>query len=1801
MMKKSKTGIRTMCLILALGTLFSATPALADVISSNGKYIQTYNTKDADDPTNAQVRIKDEESTLEDGGWYYIPYRREYVRASDVQRVDATPTPTPSPSPTPTLKPGETAAPTPTPTPKSEIEALPDSSYDGTVISYLVPAGGLNLYNKQGGETSVIVPAGTTIKLNTDASKPGWYSTYYNSNTYYVPESLTSYSPTETLAPSNIKSVTVSATTSLYTAYNTSKHELTGITSNTLTAGSRVNVTHIQTFQEGGVTHDIYSYKVGDVTYYFDGSGMSKSSGTVVGGEDVTMVLRVSVKEGTKLYRTQDKKAKDFYKIPSGQTLLGQKLSDSWYRVEYNGEYFYVAIGDEDTTETVVVGGDQPAASANTFRITAGSSGAYIYTSRTTSKTHPYGGEPSARLTSKSIAAGQSVVVGTYDSNWYTYVLTNDQGVDTVYYLYRGEFEDSVSTDKLGSMKIFLDETTGLFDRMTATKPTAIKLAAGYYVVQSIDSKWYSIVYDSKTYYIKKDADAEKTVVITIKGDMNIQPPISGFAATDTAQVKATIVDNSGVSTYMFYYKSDSPYYLAISDYGAGAVDSSQTPIGTTGENKSYTVVIGVGGGKLYLDADCIKPAPFQLDPGSSVAVTKYTAWLYLVEQSGAKYYLPVAYVASVKGGDDASVVSPNQNEEPITEVVGGEINTSFAGEVVACKAPRGGLWLYKAMSTSSQAISIAEGVSIRLNAVDADWYTTWYSGQQYYVPKKSLVVQDSMSNTTDMYSITLNNAAELYTTQGLTAKANPTITLPAATRVNVRVGGKDTSGNIISYAYVHTNGKTYYIRKADIVANSMIGATLASNTDTQLITSFKLAAGKSVWAYSKPDTTSSSVKIEQKNVDTLFGVYYNADWYKIVYDNAVWYLKKGANNIDWNNVEQITVSSGAATTTFTVVINVNGAKLYTQPKTNVSASTVGGQVYGAGMLNYANRDLAAGSTVQASKYDSTWYTYATGGETLYFMNTTVSNATSNESIRSYQITITNTGLAAAGFTDGLRLYTTVSGTATPIGSLKLTAGTYNLRKVDATWSSVVIKNVTYYVRNADIPKDDMDGSFPIASTSVGKTYTIIVGSNTKVYPGDKLTGTPFATLSGGFKTKGLKTHVSGANPAEAPDELVYKIEYSGRTGYIAARNVTGILEGDEVEEAKQAEQNQNNGYESEIPVGTSSIETLPAGTKLYTAKSLTSTYVTLPAQVPMTVKKDDASWYVVTYNSAPHYIPIEIIEPDAAQGGGTNERVVLEVGESYTYTFTSGTPCYTKPENGLPIAELITKGSVLSIKKVSEDWYEVTVDGTKYYVKVSDVVLPFIQKPTTPTNPTDPNTGTTDSSGAYITAQLQINPPSGSVNLRKEANSTSTILARIPKGTNVKNNSYVKDSSNVIWYNVTFGTKTGYVRGDLTLPVGTGTSAGGVDPSQDIGKSLLVNIATVNVRSGAGTNFSVVGNLAKNQAVVPTDYAVGSDNLVWYKFQYNSSTVAYIRSDYLAGSAANTSQQSGNVAVKAGGTNMRSGPGESFPVVVKLDRDIIVTILGNSTDSNETLWYRVTIDGKSGYVRHDLVRALTSQEQGSLQNELVSQYTELKSGSKGPEVVALQQQLINLGYLASGSADGNYGPKTIAAVKAYQTAKGLTANGIASQGMQSMLFNTTAITPGTTQKLDWYSTGNALINSNKSIQVFDINSQVTWNATYINGSNHADVVPATKADADKLKANGIIGDYVRRPVIVTIAGQKYAGSMYAVGHGEKNYVSFFSGVMCIHFTGSKTHGTDKVDKDHQNAIDQAYNYANTQ
>ena len=67
--------------------------------------------------------------------------------------------------------------------------------------------------------------------------------------------------------------------------------------------------------------------------------------------------------------------------------------------------------------------------------------------------------------------------------------------------------------------------------------------------------------------------------------------------------------------------------------------------------------------------------------------------------------------------------------------------------------------------------------------------------------------------------------------------------------------------------------------------------------------------------------------------------------------------------------------------------------------------------------------------------------------------------------------------------------------------------------------------------------------------------------------------------------------------------------------------------------------------------------------------------------------------------------------------------------------------------------------------------------------------------------------------------------------------------------------------------------------------------------------------------------------------------------------------------------------------------------------------------------------------------------------------------YKNLQLNSRGADVKKLQERLIELGYLPAGSADSVYGRQTYNAVKDFQKANGLGADGVAGDATQTHLY----------------------------------------------------------------------------------------------------------------------------------------------
>ena len=298
---------------------------------------------------------------------------------------------------------------------------------------------------------------------------------------------------------------------------------------------------------------------------------------------------------------------------------------------------------------------------------------------------------------------------------------------------------------------------------------------------------------------------------------------------------------------------------------------------------------------------------------------------------------------------------------------------------------------------------------------------------------------------------------------------------------------------------------------------------------------------------------------------------------------------------------------------------------------------------------------------------------------------------------------------------------------------------------------------------------------------------------------------------------------------------------------------------------------------------------------------------------------------------------------------------------------------------------------------------------------------------------------------------------------------------------------------------------------------------------------------------------------------------------------------------------------------VTASSLNMRKSANSDSKVVGVLREGDKVTIK-DSTGS----WYKVSSGGKTGYVYKKYIKVGSSSDNSSSKDSGSKKSSSKSSGSSdgtcapgdsGSAVKKVQQRLKKLGYY-SGSVDGDYGNGTKTAVTKFQKRNGLTANGKVNSKTLAKLNSSNAKkasasdsgsgdSGSSTERLNWFNGGSNKIPKHATFKVKDIKTGKVFTVKRWSGANHIDAEPASASDTKILKSIYGHWSWKRRPVLVKYNGHVYAASMNGMPHGTQTIKgNNFEGHFCIHFYGSKTHGSKKVDAMHQNCVAEAMKHS---
>lgn len=631
--------------------------------------------------------------------------------------------------------------------------------------------------------------------------------------------------------------------------------------------------------------------------------------------------------------------------------------------------------------------------------------------------------------------------------------------------------------------------------------------------------------------------------------------------------------------------------------------------------------------------------------------------------------------------------------------------------------------------------------------------------------------------------------------------------------------------------------------------------------------------------------------------------------------------------------------------------------------------------------------------------------------------------------------------------------------------------------------------------------------------------------------------------------------------------------------------------------------------------------------------------------------------WYYVRYNNLAGYIRGDFVRVCDQNGNPLGEATAAP-SVTATPAVYSGYVKLTKIGVNLRVSPagrsqgqydigLILPIAGATVSSGRYQWFCVrTPDGKTGYVR-SDCAVPCDlngnQVTVTPT-PT-PTTTTSISTYGYI----QITKPS--TNLRRTIG--GEIIHQLAKESVWPLIGTVITTNGVTWYPVSADGYTGFVRGDCAYKLsatqeasylaGKGIPKETPAPTGSIQQTSYVQTTLdyVNLRQTASRDSKSVAKV-RTGTVLAFNATTTAGTSTWYRVVYNSTEVWVLGScvkvmtqaeyqEWLNKNPGAATPQpdaaKGYIVTTRDGVNIRATANGSS-ILTRVKKGTVLPYYTENIKAGSYTWYLIRLsNGTEGYIRSDMVSksnnnggalpTATPAPTGSPTAKPSATYTTLRLGSTGDAVTRLVQELINQGYY-TGSVTNVYTSAVQAAVRAFQSAKGLTVDGIAGKQTQHALFGT--VEPGAddytdytfqfypAEKIDWYTGGiQQLWAKGASYKIYDVRTGIVWWARRWAGYSHADIEPVTAADTARLcQIYGVnnaqeIWDknlWQRRPCLITIGNRTFACSLFGMPHnpdGDTIPDNNMTGQICMHFTNSKGHESGKVDTYHQQAIEYAW------
>lgn len=334
-----------------------------------------------------------------------------------------------------------------------------------------------------------------------------------------------------------------------------------------------------------------------------------------------------------------------------------------------------------------------------------------------------------------------------------------------------------------------------------------------------------------------------------------------------------------------------------------------------------------------------------------------------------------------------------------------------------------------------------------------------------------------------------------------------------------------------------------------------------------------------------------------------------------------------------------------------------------------------------------------------------------------------------------------------------------------------------------------------------------------------------------------------------------------------------FKINHNGKTGFVSGEFVS-----------KKGASNSNvstTGGKNKVTADVLRVRTAPNTSSSVSGRVYEGQTLNVIGQ--------ENGWVKINHNGQTGYVSGQFVSGVSANTGATNDtnqQTVQPASGNYTVNVSS-LRVRTGPSTSHTTIASITKGQVVQVVGEVQDWFKINYAGQAAYIS-KDYVTKGGSNENGSQGNNQNNNVTVQTGGTYVVNAT-------SLRVRTGPAAYHSVIGGVLNGTTL--NVVGSEDS---WFKVNYQGKTGFVSSEFVKFVKGGTATPEQPkqpekPNQGAIGDYYINASALNVRSGEGTNYRIIGALSQGQKV-----QVISENSGWSKINYNGQN-GYIGTRFLS------------------------------------------------------------------------------------------------------------------------------------------------------------------------------------------------------------------------------------------------------------------------------------------------------------